>query len=64
MTQTKSTNSWTAIDHGRGIDHRLAPYTLVLEGERSLHQSIADVVAGSKVEQQGETHGVRYRYKP
>ncbi len=35
-------NAWIAIDHGLGTDHRLAPYTLVLKGDRSLYQSIAE----------------------
>jgi hypothetical protein len=64
MIQNKSTNAWIAIVHGLGIDPRLAPYTLVLEGERSLHQAIADSVAGGKVDQHREKHCVRYRNEP
>ena len=35
-------NAWIAIDHGLAFDLALAPYTLRLEGERSLYQAIAD----------------------
>ncbi len=35
-------NAWIAVDHGLGTDRRLAPYTLVLKGDRSLYQAIAD----------------------
>ena len=35
-------NAWLAIDDGLGIDRRLAPYTLVLRGDRSLYQEIAE----------------------
>lgn len=34
--------AWIAVDHGLGADLRLAPYTLVLKGDRSLYQTIAD----------------------
>ena len=40
--QQKSPNAWIAIDHGLASDLTLAPYTLQLKGERSLHQAIAD----------------------
>lgn len=35
-------NAWLAVDHGLGTDRRLVPYTLVLKGDRSLHQAIAE----------------------
>jgi len=35
-------NAWIAIDHGLGSERRLAPYTLVLRGERDLYRSVAD----------------------
>ena len=35
-------NAWIAVDHGLGTDRRLAPHTLVLKGDRSLHQAIAE----------------------
>lgn len=39
---TKTPNGWVAIDQGLGTDGRLAPYTLVLKGDRSLYQGIAE----------------------
>ena len=39
---TSSPNAWIVIDHGLGTDRRLAPYTLVLKGDRSLYQGIAE----------------------
>ena len=39
---TKPPNAWIAIDHGIGTDQRLAPYILVLKGERSLYQAISE----------------------
>ncbi|PFH27377.1 DISARM system helicase DrmA [Burkholderia sp. JKS000303] len=39
---TTSRNAWIAVDHGLCIDRRLAPYTLVLKGDRSLYQAIAE----------------------
>ncbi|MGF6763374.1 ribosomal protein L24E [Paraburkholderia sp. GAS33] len=39
---TKLPNAWIATDHRLGADLRLAPYTLVLQGERSLYQDIAE----------------------
>jgi hypothetical protein len=39
---TKTPNGWIAIDQGLGTDRRLAPYTLVLKGDRSLYQGIAE----------------------
>lgn len=35
-------NAWIAVDHGLGTDRGLAPYTLVLKGDRSLYQAIAE----------------------
>jgi len=35
-------NTWIAIDHGLGTDCRVAPYTLVLKGDRCLYQSITE----------------------
>lgn len=35
-------NAWIAIDHGLGTDPRVASYILVLKGERSLYQAIAE----------------------
>jgi ribosomal protein L24E len=37
-----ASNAWIAVDHGLGTDRRLAPYTLVLKGDRSLYQAIAE----------------------
>ncbi|MDO4905801.1 MAG: DISARM system helicase DrmA [Lautropia sp.] len=37
-----SANAWIAVDQGYGTDRRLALYTLVLEGDRSLYQAIAE----------------------
>jgi hypothetical protein len=42
MSATSNVNAWIAIDHGLGIDPRLAPYTLALKGERSLYEAIAE----------------------
>ncbi len=42
MAQNTNLNAWIAIDHGFAADLTLAPYTLVLKGERSLYQAIAD----------------------
>lgn len=39
---TTTPNAWVAINHGLAADLTLAPYTLELNGERSLYQSIAD----------------------
>ena len=39
---TPNVNAWIAVDHGLGTDRRLAPYTLVLKGDRSLYQAIAE----------------------
>ena len=35
-------SAWIAVDHGLVSDRRLAPYTLVLKGDRSLYQAIAE----------------------
>ena len=35
-------NAWIAVDCGLGTDRRLAPYTLVLKGDSSLYQAIAE----------------------
>lgn len=35
-------NAWLAVDQGLGTDRRLAPYTLVLKGDRSVYQAIAE----------------------
>lgn len=32
----QTANAWIAIDHGLATDPALAPYTLVLKGERAL----------------------------
>jgi hypothetical protein len=40
--KNKSPNAWIAIDHGLAVDLTVAPYTLRLNGERSLYQAIAD----------------------
>ena len=37
-----SANAWIATDHGFGINRRLAPYILVLKGDRSLYQAIGE----------------------
>ena len=42
MTQNANHNAWIAVDHGLGNDIRLAPYILVLKGERSLYQAIIE----------------------
>ncbi|ASK34550.1 helicase [Alcanivorax sp. N3-2A] len=39
---TKTPNAWVAVDHGLGSDRRLACYTLVFKGGRSLYQAIAE----------------------
>lgn len=39
---TTTNNAWIAIDHSLGADPKLAPYTLVLKGDRSLYQGIAE----------------------
>ena len=39
---TKTFNAWIATDQGFATDPRLAPYILVLKGERSLYQGIAE----------------------
>lgn len=39
---SKAPNAWIAIDHCLAADLALAPYTLLLKGERSLYQAIAD----------------------
>lgn len=39
---TKSPDAWIAIDYGLGTNRRLAPYTLVLKGDRSLYRAIAE----------------------
>lgn len=36
------TNAWIAVDRCLSTDLRLAPYTLVLKGDRSLYQAIAE----------------------
>lgn len=38
----KHSTAWIAVDQGLGGDRRLAPYTLVLKGDRSLYQSVAE----------------------
>jgi hypothetical protein len=35
-------NAWMAVDHGLSTDRRLAPCTLVLKGDRALHEAIAE----------------------
>ena len=40
MTTTPS--AWIAIDPDLGTDRRLAPYTLILKGDRSLYQAIVE----------------------
>jgi hypothetical protein len=42
MSVSTNANAWIAIDHGLGNDRRLAPYTLILKGDRSLYQAIAE----------------------
>jgi hypothetical protein len=42
LMQNKKPNAWIAIDHGLDGVRRLAPYTLVLKGDRSLYQGIAE----------------------
>ncbi|MCV2370026.1 DISARM system helicase DrmA [Roseateles oligotrophus] len=39
---TTNPNAWVAIDHGLAGDHALAPYTLRLQGDRSLYLAIAN----------------------
>lgn len=34
-------DAWIAVDHDLGSDRRLAPFTLVLSGDRTLYQSLA-----------------------
>lgn len=38
----KQPHAWIAVDHGLGADGRVAPYTLVLKGDRSLYQAISE----------------------
>ncbi|MFA5679693.1 MAG: helicase, partial [Pseudomonas sp.] len=38
----RASNAWIATDHGLGTDQRLAPYILVLKGDRSLYQTIEE----------------------
>lgn len=35
-------NAWIAVDHDLGTDRRIAPYILVLKGDCSLYQAIAE----------------------
>ena len=35
-------NSWIAVDHSLGSDRWFAPYILVLKGDHSLYQAIAE----------------------
>ena len=42
MAHNMNPNAWIATDHGLGTDHRLAPYILVLKGERSLYLAIEE----------------------
>ncbi len=35
-------NAWIAVDHGLGTDRRLTPYTLILKGDHSLYQAVAE----------------------
>ncbi|MAL96784.1 MAG: helicase [Haliea sp.] len=39
---TSQPNAWVAMDHGLAIDCRVASYTLVLKGDRSLYQAIGE----------------------
>ena len=41
-SKTKAPNAWIAIDHGLAANLTQTPYTLRLNGERSLYQAIAD----------------------
>lgn len=42
IKSSKASNAWIAIDHDLFTDPRLAPYSLVLKGECSLYQGIAE----------------------
>lgn len=42
MSTNPSPNAWIAIDHAIGTDRRLSPYTVILKGDRSLYQAIAE----------------------
>lgn len=42
MSVNPNINAWIVVDRGHGTDRRLAPYTLVLKGDRSLYQAIAE----------------------
>jgi len=42
MSVNPNVNAWIAVDHGLGTDRRLALYTLVLKGDCSLYQAIAE----------------------
>lgn len=42
MSVNPNVNAWLAVDHGLGTDRRLAPYTLLLKGDRSLYQAITE----------------------
>jgi ribosomal protein L24E len=38
----KQPDAWIVVDHGLATDCRFAPYTLVLNGDLSIHQAIAE----------------------
>lgn len=40
--EKKPPSSWIAVDHDLALDSRLAPYILVLKGDRSLYQAIEE----------------------
>ncbi|MCK0154901.1 DISARM system helicase DrmA [Alcanivorax sp. S6407] len=42
LKKNKTPNAWIAVDHGSSSEHFYAMYTLQLEGNRSLYQSIVD----------------------
>lgn len=39
---TNIPNAWIVIDHNLGVDQRLAPFVLVMKGERSLYKAVSD----------------------
>lgn len=38
----KEPQAWIAVDHGLSADSRIAPYTLILKGSRSVYQAITE----------------------
>ncbi|HAX09972.1 MAG TPA: hypothetical protein DCX68_07990, partial [Marinobacter hydrocarbonoclasticus] len=62
---TSQPNAWVAMDHGLAIDCRVASYTLVLKGDRSLYQAIGEndwvviLSTSGEISRIGRVSGVR-----